>query len=678
MPWGAASILANSGFRWLMVPYLDYDSSFKQLTNPPLFDWHGPDGSGIRVLLDNWASEKANYVQGRYLLSDASRVEGEWIPHYRQLGDQYPIRVIAALGTHGDNSPTSGNQSKGFADAIIAYNAKSDKHATLVNATLPEIASEFDKLEAKQHFLATLTGDFGISWDAWPVTLAKYAAAMRSGERSFLAAETLLLRAAQNAPDLPAKTAVQHQRAEWDLTMLADHAWNGADDANRKVNASLRRQWGEELAQLNASLEQQAWQAAGLTPSGDALTLFNSLSFSRSGLVRAEIASTGASIDGIASQVVQEDGHQILYFVSPRIPAFQFSTVRIKSGPLNSEHAADLHVSDYQIESPFYRLQVDPPTGGIVSALDKRTGKELVAPGKALAQTLFFNGQEHRLQDIHTQVLAQGPVLARLRVTGTTQGMQVTNTITLYAQLDRMDFDVQVHKPVTSEEQRLIQIFPFQIAGQERIETTGAVIRPKWKPSGDLLPGADPNRFVVQGFVDISEAAGAGVTIVPLDSFLLRHDLEAVSFESLGNDQNYKESTHDQNGVTDFGFRYVVASHHGGYDGAHAFSWSRNVATPLMVKAGLVANRVVYESAVEVDPSRAIATAFKLADGQGDILRIWETAGRTGPLTIKILGYRQVLRTDLIERDLKPLQIDNGKVTVDLAGNGFAALRLLR
>ena len=635
MPWGAASILAASGFRWLMVPYLDYDSSFKQLSNPPLFEWRGPDGSGIRVLMDNWASQKANYVQGKYLLSDTSRIKSEWLPHYTALGDQYPLRIIAALGTHGDNSPTSGTQARGYADAIAAYNADPGKRATLVNATLPQIAAEFDKLEAKEHFLPAVSGDFGISWDAWPVTLAKYAAGMRSGERSFLAAEAMIARVARDAPDLRRQSASQHQLAEWNFTMLADHAWNGADDANRKVNAGLRRKWSEQLTRLNVQLEEQAWQAAGFMNRTDNLTMFNSLSFQRSGLVRTEIGGKTAYVDGIASQTVEEDGKSFLYFVSPQIPAFQFSAVHVKGGLSRTGLANPLHASDSELESPFYRLQVDTKTAGVTSLLDKRSGKELVQSGKALAQTIFFNGKDHQLQQTHSQLLANGPVLARLKVSGTVEGIEVSNTITLYARLDRIDFDIQIHKPVTTEEQRVMQLFPLSTAGHERIETTGAVIRPALKPAGDLLPGADPNRFVVQGFVDISGSDG-GVTIAPLDAFLLRRDLGAVSFEALGNDQNYKEATRDQNGVTDFRFRYVLSSHQGGYDGARAFSWSRDVANPLMVRMGSVAKKVLANEPVNVDSGRAIATAFKLADGEGDVLRIWETSGRSGPITIKV------------------------------------------
>ena len=63
LPWGVPTILAGCGFRNLAVPYLDYDSNFKRLTIPPLFNHIGPDGSSIRVLLDRWACSTAYYTQ---------------------------------------------------------------------------------------------------------------------------------------------------------------------------------------------------------------------------------------------------------------------------------------------------------------------------------------------------------------------------------------------------------------------------------------------------------------------------------------------------------------------------------------------------------------------------------------------------------------------------------------
>jgi hypothetical protein len=298
-------------------------------------------------------------------------------------------------------------------------------------------------VEAARHFLPLLSGDFGISWDAWPVTLAKYAAAMRSGERSFLAAETPLARAAAVAPDLRVKTRREHDRAEWDLTMLADHAWNGDAPANRTVNANLRRHWGEELDHPSSSLQDQAGQAAGLAHNSETLALFNSLSLARADLVRAEVPDANRFAAGIASQVVMEDGQAALYFVSPAIPAFQFSTIQLPSRQADPQRTPAMRAIEYELESPLYRLRVDPQTGGIASLLDKRANREIVISGKAsLGQTVFFDGQAHPLRNVHSEVVTQGPVLARLKVVGTTEGIQVTNQITLYAALDRVDLDI--------------------------------------------------------------------------------------------------------------------------------------------------------------------------------------------------------------------------------------------
>ncbi len=110
LPWGHASLLAGCGIRSLTIPYLAYDTTFDQLQNPPLFLLEGPDGSRIQVWLDKWSSAKSNYTQGAALLQNSESATQEWIPHYTELGDTYPLRAILASGTHGDISPNSGHQ----------------------------------------------------------------------------------------------------------------------------------------------------------------------------------------------------------------------------------------------------------------------------------------------------------------------------------------------------------------------------------------------------------------------------------------------------------------------------------------------------------------------------------------------------------------------------------------
>ena len=79
-----------------------------------------------------------------------------------------------------------------------------------------------------------------------------------------------------------------------------------------------------------------------------------------------------------------------------------------------------------------------------------------------------------------------------------------------------------------------------------------------------------------------------------------------------------------------------------------------------------------------MDPTRAIATCLKPAEDQGIVLRVWETSGQSGPLGVRVRGYSRAMRTDLLERDLEPLPIVNGRLNLNLRGHGFGSVRLVR
>lgn len=373
----------------------------------------------------------------------------------------------------------------------------------------------------------------------------------------------------------------------------------------------------------------------------------------------------------------------MLYFVSPQVAGFGLRRLALRTGSSLADSKGRLRAEPPTLEGPHYRLKVDEKTGGVSSLVHKPSGTELLAAGsrRTLCQSVYFTDKEHLLENVRVEAVAAGPVLACLRVAGKIGNIEVTSLVTVYAELDHVDFDVRVHKPPTTQKQRLCQVFPVLRGGAVlRIETPGAVIRPERQPAGDLLPGADTRRFAVQGFVDASVPGGLGVTVAPLEAFALRTDLEPLTFEALGNDQNYREVVQDQDGIRDFRWRYALRAHGGGYDGAGVIPWSRQAATPLLAAAGSLAPAPKAATDIAVDPSRALATCLKPADGEaskGVVLRLWEVAGRSGPLRIGVKGYGQAVRTDLLERDRQALKIVAGGVEVDLSGHGFAAVRLL-
>jgi hypothetical protein len=166
-----------------------------------------------------------------------------------------------------------------------------------------------------------------------------------------------------------------------------------------------------------------------------------------------------------------------------------------------------------------------------------------------------------------------------------------------------------------------------------------------------------------------------------LDAFMLRLDQGALAFEALGNDQNWKEVTQDQNGETQFRFRYSLRAHSPGYANAAAMAWSRSVAATKVATSGKLPIKWLDRPFLEIDSARALATCLKPADdtmASQVIVRVWETSGAGGPLAIYVPGYRKAKETDLLERERGELPVNKGRVSVNVRGHGFAAVKLER
>jgi hypothetical protein len=375
---------------------------------------------------------------------------------------------------------------------------------------------------------------------------------------------------------------------------------------------------------------------------------------------------------------VEEDGSPFLYAAIRDVEPFSLSP--IVAVPVDEGEEAS-KAEGNTIESPHYLLSIDPSTGGIARCLHRASGFDAarVIGKRRLFEAVRWDGTEHTLEDVDIRFLAEGPLLARIRVSGRAGDARLQLEFTVYSRWDRVDLDLRVHVPVRSEENRLCLYLPLPGEGAElRIETSGAVERPYREPRGDLLEGADPRRFAIQGFVDASLPAGPGVTVASLDAFAFRMDLGDPAFEALGNDHNYKEGTKDQAGATDFRFRWALRVHAGAYSRSEAFRWSREVANPLLASRGGLRGGIAPMAGLAVDPRRAVATCLKPASyaAQGLVLRIWETAGAVDPCPVEVGSARRAFRTDLLERDLEELPVREGRVLLPVRPFGFAGLRV--
>ncbi|MGH2603907.1 MAG: hypothetical protein ACRDJ9_31550, partial [Dehalococcoidia bacterium] len=333
--WIMAMVLAESGVGHLVKSILAYECPWAaRLAEPPIFIWEGPDGSRMLVRRRN-----TDYVEGRFVLKGLrptnSALHDQIAPAYEALGDNYPFDAIALVGCYGDLDGVARDAPARKAATIGAYNAQNWDYPRLIDASHKQFWDAIDAQIASRGIrLPVSKGDYGASWDAWPACLAHDAAGWRRAQERAATADKLAAIATSLTPDWLTDHKAALNEGWRNLVYLADHAWNGANDANRGLNARLRRQW-----QTTANARFDAVVADGLAmlvrhvPGGDGsrVLVFNSLGWERTGVVRME-GREGATVTDVATgeavpaQMIELDGRPGLAFEARGVPSVGYRT----------------------------------------------------------------------------------------------------------------------------------------------------------------------------------------------------------------------------------------------------------------------------------------------------------------------------------------------------------------
>jgi alpha-mannosidase len=393
---------------------------------------------------------------------------------------------------------------------------------------------------------------------------------------------------------------------------------------------------------------------------------------------------------------VQRDGDSVVCFHVPEVPSVGYRVFSL--GEERAEAAAGPWQADgCRLEGPFYAVEASPITGGIVSLRDKVRGRELVDPDSAyhLNQALYLSGEvEHTPRRATVEVGSCGPVYAELIVTAQLKNTQVTTTITLYSQIDRVDIRNEVEKTPTSEKQEFDFIFPFHVPqARLHIEAPGVILAPK----DDFRPGAGQAVNAVRHFVDLS-GDEYGVTLAQADSGLVEFGHRTTSDDPLTTDAgngtvlalamenciDWHEAIRDQAGVSRFVFRFSLRGHAGGFDPVRAvrFGWEdNNELATLAVDGGQEgALPCGSHSFLSVGPDNVVLTSLKVAEECGLIVRLWECGGSDAEATLRTSGLgvlRSANRTDLLEVDAEPLELGESGATICVPARSIRSARLV-
>ena len=530
--------------------------------------------------------------------------------------------------------------------------------------------------------LPTYAGEMPSYWDILQSLGNECLMADRRLDGRLLAAEKFAALASLISPDF----AYPHEKLEqvWeDRLYVVEHNWGGTNGeiSDRVKTEKTRQAWAINDTVLDSAFRSLAGAIGFRRQNGVRVVVFNPLSWDRKDIVTCTLAVAGTQRAEFAFSIVRADRcparlSGVPLLAGPAVPrarldkptvaprrrspfradvpslgyAAYYAVAQRATKPETSPFDADTEKNRF--ENDFYRLTLDPGSGGIKSLFDKRGRKELVRQDSHYAcnelvareddevdNKCHFTGKQWlmREQPSMIRVVENGPVRLVVEVTGrVVDDSTRRQEIILYRDLPRVDLVTTLGWQGKKNIQ-LYQAFPLNVAkptvryavpygceelGREMKYAApwpfGPVAGYPWRGMRGWAEAADGASSItlasecnMAAFRDLAAEPEAGCLIQPL---LLR------TVRSSGDDNLY----YTQRG--EHRFRFALAA------GADSARLGEEFNTPLMscvvphgaTAAGSLPERLSF---ARVGSDHVQLSVVKAAeDGPGVILRLVETA----------------------------------------------------
>jgi len=718
LSWSGAQTLANAGFkyvaRWGQSWRTGNKNDYETTKVPALFWWVGPDG--VSKVLYSWRSHYAmglwwgqtgtyreeielasgqvskflRLVEGgllgpypydavvtpEYVDHDTPRFDTRVLPIW---AERYAFPQIQVASPEDFFTYVEGK----YAGQIPTLSGDLNNYSADYSSIDPESQGwkrEAARLLPSTEGLAAIVG----SWE--PAALLSPSVVERAYTRMFDYDEHCW-------PTLPQVSDAQLFNANW----VKKHEARRVLDIARILNEQMHVAFARQLT----------------TGDGEQIAVFNSLAHPRSELARLKGAARAVVDVSTGQRVIcdlLEDGNSS--FVASDVPALGYRIFQVERGV--SASASSLLAADATtLTSPHYKITFDPSTGAISSILDRELNRELIdatAPQQA-NQLVYVVAKERESKEL-THHLVKGPKRHETKVgpgqasytvwiDDPSTGAAIQQTVTVYSTLKRID--IVNHLDHASAlyvgyqdryRNNIFYAFPFKVeGGQFRVEYPGGVVR----PFKDQLRWGSHDYLHANRWVDVSNAE-FGVTVAPWNT--ANFHFGEIRYNQFSNDYEPKNSwlysyawSDRMSGLITLNaddcnatFGYSITSHRGNWNSGATTHFGWSVASPLEViplathqKGGWTAPS---QSFLSLDQPNIQLTVLKAGaqPAGGWIVRLVETEGRATETTLDVraLGVDAARETSLVEDDLGPVVVNQGKLTVKLRPFGFLTLRLLR
>jgi alpha-mannosidase len=697
--WSYASILAAAG-----IPYFFAGSNNDRAPvllqghlnqNTPLW-WVGPDGG--KVLM--WYSRHYMQMQFLFGLPPVIQTGEEVVPLFLQMYRQpgYHANATIIFGTQVENTDLFPQQAE-LADQWNGLYAYPHIEYSGFHEALENIAQQFGEA------IPTVRGDGGPYWEDGIGSDAYYAALERENESRAPSAEKLATISTLVNP----RQAVDPDELNsmWaNMVLMDEHTWTSwnsvSDPTSNEAVEQLRVKDSRATAAADlrdsilrssmASLSDSI--AAGI----DSLIVFNTLNWKRDGQVTIDLDKGMEIADPVTKQAIpylvlhEGPNFQRVEFTATGVPAVGYKVYELRNA--RPVMAPPQISSSTTLESPFYRVVLDPSSGSIGSIYDKQLNKEIVnaASPWRFGQYIYVSGGDvepnsilqYRAVSPHPELHPHPSINGRLiSVERTPWGWRarlessaentpkIRTEVRVFNGEKKIELIEDLEKTPELKKESVYFAFPFAMTHpQFQYEIQNGVV----DPAKDMYPGAGHEWFSVQHWVSVQQD-GVSATVMPLDAPLVtlgdinRGEWPTSFGERPGNIfsyamNNYWHTNYRAEQGGHFRFRYVITS--ASQTDAPALSrmaWQET--TPLeenQIRSqdkALDRPRPLHAnegSLLSVDDPDLLLDTWKPAeDGNGTILRFIDLGGmpRTVTVGVPLIALEKVITTDAVERDQK-------------------------
>ena len=746
LAWGLPTVMADAGVKYFFAGLPTYfewgrndihtfwdESAILRHGRPDAFRWIGPDGQSVLV-----------YYQGSYgFFGDvrgphSTQAVMDRLPRELQKmqKDGTPFSVMRYIHNGVDNCPPSVSISR----IVREWNGRWAYPKLIVGTN----SMFFEELEKQSGQVRSFRGELPhTDYVVGAVSTAKETTVNRLAHSQWHAAEKLATVAAITC-DAP-YPAEKIRGAYNDMLLYDEHTWGKAYPAGKMQDWA----WNEK--------SHYAYRAAGQAKSvtddsiraivgrigrdepGHRIVVFNPLSFDRTDVVRVSRFKATEPFDLIDEETGRKIPHQVLtlggpqapvpyaahrhargafephelkdmVFIAEDVPAMGYRTYRVASPTDNGPSSHSNKVGPGTLENRFFRIAMDPKTGGIRTMFDKQLGRELVDSSAPHTVNQFVmrwvrTGEIRGPTSVKIGKGRGGAVCASVVIKAHGPGCpQITQEITIYDKIKRIDFSNRILKDSTPLQETYFA-FPFKIDGPDfRFEGSNSVI----KPFRDQFPGSNTNYYTVQHWADVSDGK-VGVTLSPVESHLLEfgglwpcyvsqahHGIDPAGYGAafvkpgqISNGHMYAfvmnsnfRTNFQPVQQSDILFRYSVTTHAGDWREGQCTQFGWSVGNPLIAenvhgrKDGPLP--IGKASFCQIDQPNVLLTALKQAeDGEGIILRLTETQGRrtTATVTLPHVTVKDAKRTNVVEEPREELPFTEHEIRVHLKPFGITTCR---